>query len=136
MATGGKRLDPAEVMVYLNVLDRFETPAYERSWRFFRETAEQCPDYASFRERCPLWSEPYSEIDRVLCTYETAAVLIRHGGLNEDLFFEQIPRVIDVWEAAAPWVEGLRIDYRATLFRSVEWLAERMAEWEQRPMAL
>ena len=120
-------------MVYLNVLDRFETPAYERAWRFFRETADECPDYESFRGRCPLWSEAYGEIDRVLCTYETAAVLIRHCGLNEDLFFEQIPRVVDVWAAAAPWVEGLRKDYRSGLFRSVEWLATRMEDWEHGP---
>ena len=126
-----RRLDPADMMVYLNVLDRFETPAYERAWRFFRQVAGECPDYESFRARCPLWSEPYSDVDRVLCTYETAAILIRHGGLNEDLFFEQIPRVIDVWDAAAPWVEGLRKDYRAGLFRSVEWLAARMTEWER-----
>ena len=78
-----------------------------------RQVAGECPDYESFRARCPLWSEPYSDVDRVLCTYETAAILIRHGGLNEDLFFEQIPRVIDVWDAAAPWVEGLRKDHRA-----------------------
>ena len=132
-ASEQRRLNPAEVTVYLNVLDRFETPAYERAWRFFRETAEQCHDYDSFRSRCPLWSEPYGEIDRVLCTYETAALLIRHAGLDEDLFFEQIPRVIDVWAAAAPWVEGLRRDYRAGLFRAVEWLAQRMAEWERDP---
>ncbi len=71
------------------------------------------------------------QTDRVLCTYETGALLIKHGGLNEDLFFEQIPRVIDVWNAAAPWVEGLRRDYRADLFGSVEWLASRMQGWEQ-----
>ena len=130
-----RRVSPDEVMVYLGVLDRFETPAYERAWRFFGELAEGCPDYDSFRERCPLWSEPYAQFDRVLCTYETAAVLIRHGGLNEDLFFEQIPRVIDVWAAAAPWVQGLRRDYRAGLFRSVEWLAARMKQWEQEPRA-
>jgi hypothetical protein len=55
-ASGGRALDPAEVMVYLNVLDRFETPAYERAWRFFRETTDKCPDYESFQARCPLWS--------------------------------------------------------------------------------
>ncbi len=63
-------------------------------------------------------------------------MLIRHGGLSEDLFFEQIPRVVDVWAAAAPWVQGLRQDYRAGLFRSVEWLAARMKQWEQEPAAL
>jgi hypothetical protein len=56
-------------MVYLNVLDRFETPAYERAWRYFRQTA--------------------------------------------------------------PWMAGLRNDYRAGLFRSVEWLAARMQQWER-----
>jgi len=39
--------------------------------------------------------------------------------------------VIDVWDAAAPWVEGLRKDHRAGLFRSVDWLAARMTEWER-----
>jgi hypothetical protein len=128
-----RRVAPDEVMVYVRVLDRFETPAYERAWRFFRELAGACPDYESFRARCPLWSEPYAQFDRVLCTYETAAVLIRHGGLHEGLFFEQIPRVVDVWAAAAPWVQGLRQDCRAGLFRSVEWLAARMERWEREP---
>jgi hypothetical protein len=35
----------------------------------------------------------------------------------------------DVAAAAAPWMQGLRQDYRAGLFRSVESLAARMKQW-------
>jgi 2-polyprenyl-3-methyl-5-hydroxy-6-metoxy-1,4-benzoquinol methylase len=122
---------PDEVMAYLKVLERFETPAYASAWRFFQQLGAQCPDYETFKTQCPLWSEPYSQFDLVMCSYETAAILLKHQALNEDLFFEQLPRVIDVWHTAEPWVRGLRHDYRAGLFASVEQMAVRMEQWER-----
>jgi len=122
---------PDEVMVYLKVLERFETPAYASAWRFFRQLSAQCPDYETFKIQCPLWSEPYAQFDLVMCSYETAAILLKHQALNEDLVFEQLPRVIDVWQTSEPWVRGLRHDYRAGLFASVEQMAVRMEQWER-----
>jgi len=124
------RTTSEEALVFLNVLDRFETPQYAKSWEFFKSVAEDCPDWESFHARCPLASDAYTEIDRVLCLYETSASLIRRGALNEDLFFDVIPPASWVWKHAEPWVRGLHEIYHPRVFEIVGWLAAREEEWK------
>jgi hypothetical protein len=126
-----------DVMIFLKVLERFESPEYERAMRQFQKLAAECPDFTTFRMRAPRGSEAFSDFDRVLCAYEVAGSLIKHNALNEDLFFDILPSVIRIWQSAQPWVNGLRKESgdQAT-FENVEWLAERMEEWRSQQQVM
>ena len=124
------RPKPDDVMVFLRVLERFETPQYEQAYREFLQLAQDCPDYDSLKVRAPQGSAAYADIvDRVLCAYELAAVLIKRGALNEDLFFDIMTPASNIWQKAEAWIRGLQHEFNPHTFANVEWLAARETEW-------
>ena len=122
------RLSAEEALVFLRVMERFDSPEFERAWRVFCNLAASCPDYQSFQVNCPPHSDELAEVERVLRTYDVAGVLVKQGGLNRESLFEVAPSASEVWSKAEPWVTGMRTE-NSRAHQSLEWLAGQYDAW-------
>jgi hypothetical protein len=122
------RVSVDDSLVFLELMSRFDEPEFPRAWRVFQHMAESCPDYQSFQINCPPHGDELTDVERVLRIYDIAGALVKHGGLNQELFFEVAPSASDVWRKAEPWVTGMRTE-SSRAYQDVEWLAAQHDAW-------
>ena len=92
------------------------------SWVFGRQFPA---DYPAFEANCPVGSEGYSAVHKVLGFYENVGLFLEHGVIDAPFLFDWLDAV-SVWDRVGPVALGLRRQAGIpALWRSFERLAER-----------
>jgi hypothetical protein len=130
MVSDNAKIPADDVMVFLKMMEKFETPLFDQSWRTFQKLSKECPDFFGWRQRCRDGSVAFGEFDRVASLYEIAGILVKRGALNEDLWFDAAPSSLGVWQKMAAWVRGYQNETANPLaYKNVEWLGLRHEQW-------
>ncbi len=119
-------------MLLMEYYKLWDTPLDGEAWSLFRELSEDgtFEDFDRFSQRVPRASRDYVLFDRVCCSFEQAGVLMKHGLLHPDLYFDAWASPSAAWEKARVAIEGLREQSgNHHVFENFEWLARRSAEW-------
>lgn len=110
----------------------WDTPLDGEAWAFFRRAREDgtFDSFEAFAERVPSGSHEFVLFDRVLCGFEQAGVLMKHGLMHPDLYFDAWASPASAWHAVETVVRGLRRRRgNAHVYANLEWLGRRAAEW-------
>lgn len=111
----------------------WDTPLDGEAWTFFRRAREDgtFESFETFAERVPSASHEFVLFDRVLCAFEQAGVLMKHGLMHPDLYFDAWASPATAWKVVEQVVRGLRGSRgNAQLYTNLEWLARRADEWQ------
>ena len=124
---------PEQGMLLMEYFKLWDTPLDNEAWMFFRKCAADgvFESYERFSSSVDLASHEYVLFDRVLCAYEQAATLMKHGLMHPSLFFETWPDASRVWASVEPVVRGIRENRSSDAYTGLEWLARRRAEWAE-----
>jgi hypothetical protein len=85
-------------------------------------------DYKEFKSRYPVGSPEYGHVIDVLSTFETAGVLVSHGLLNENLYFDASGLGF-VWDKIGRVIPEWQKETSPALWENAVWLAERQKQW-------
>lgn len=120
-------------LLFMEYYKLWDTPFDNEAWNTFRRlsAAGAFADYQVFRDAVPRGDDQMGHVDRVLCAFEQAAVLMKHDLLHPDLYFESWADPVIVWTRVAPVVEGMRHDGSTEAYKGLEWLAERCRDWRR-----
>lgn len=119
-------------MLFMEYYRLWDTPLDGEAWTFFRKLRADgaLDDVALFEERVPRASHEYVLFDRVCCSFEQAGVLLKHGLLHPDLYFDAWASPTSAWERASVVIEALRKESGSDqLYKNFEWLAKKGEEW-------
>ena len=122
----------ADAMLLMEYYKLWDTPLDGEAWTFFRGLQSEgvLEDFDRFSERVPRSSHEYVLFDRVCCSFEQAGVLMKHGLMHPDLYFDAWANPTSTWERARIPIEGLRDQLgNDALYANFEWLARRAEEW-------
>ena len=72
-------------------------------WRVFQEE-----NFMAFRSKYPQGSRGAQLFERFTSRFEQAGVLVEHGFLSEDLYFERYGSLQVEWAKCEPIISGLR----------------------------
>jgi len=119
----------AELILQLVGLLQSAEQADARRW-FFKEF--KAKDFAEFNKNYPKSSDERQKVSTVLGFFETAGVLVWHGLLNADLFFDLSFGLELVYQKVAPIIPGWQKQAKApALWENVQWLAEGAETWNK-----
>ena len=118
-------------MLLMEYFKLWDTPLDGEAWTFFRKCSAEgvFESYERFAATVDKASRDYVLFDRVLCAYEQAATLMKHGLMHPSLFFETWPDATRVWERVELVVRGIRENGSSGAYTGLEWLAARRQEW-------
>jgi hypothetical protein len=97
----------------------------------FVTTEFSAKDYAEFAEKYPHGSKESQQVGTVLGFFETAGVLVSHGLLNEDIFFDLSFGLDPVWEKLGPILPGWQKATMPALWENAIWLHRRYVAWRK-----
>lgn len=86
-------------------------------------------DYEEFKTKYPEGSVEYAHVTTLLGFFETVGVLVTHGLLNEDLFFDLNFGLTPLWNKLGPIVSGWQKATSPALWENAVWLAKRNETW-------
>jgi hypothetical protein len=92
--------------------------------------AKNYKDYKEFKAKYPEGSQEHTNLSRVLSSFEVEGVLVSHGLLNENLYFDT-SGIGFVWDRLAPVVASWRKEVSPMLWENAVWLAERQKKWSK-----
>ena len=121
-----------DALLLMEYYKLWDTPLDGDAWAFFRRAREDgtFESFEAFSGRVPSGSSEFVLFDRVLCAFEQAGVLMRHGLMHPDLYFEAWASPASAWNVVEEVVRGLRKSRKnAHLYANLEWLARRAADW-------
>lgn len=124
----------ADAMLFMEYYKIWDTPADIDAWSLLRRLKAEgaLEHYQTFRSRVPAGSREDGLIDRLCRAFEQAGVLMRHGLLHPDLYFDSWADPTSTWTRLEPVVMGLRQESAAPdLFRNFEWLAAQAIGWRE-----
>lgn len=106
----------------------YDFEATEWFWgRFHENTIEE------FSNKYAHGSREYQYFERFTSKFELAGLLVEHGFLSADLFFERYGSLQAEWEKCKPIIYGLRKKWNEQRHReNFELLAERGKKWQER----
>jgi hypothetical protein len=117
--------DDAEIL--LMMMESFRDPRTEEAFRWLMREFK-AKDYKEFKAKYPPQSDEYRNIGRILGQFEMAGVLVSHGLLNEDLYFD-VSAIGFIWPMLEKIVPGMRKEAGPALWENAVWLAERQKQW-------
>lgn len=119
-------------MLLMEYFKLWDTPLDGEAWTFFRKCSAEgvFESYEKFSGSVDETGHDYVLFDRVLCAYEQAATLMKHGLMHPALFFETWPDPARVWDRVEAVVRGIREHGSADAYAGLEWLAARRREWD------
>lgn len=84
------------------------------------------------KTKYPRGSAELRYMQRVYLFCETLGALMRRGLVNEDLVFAVVGEIpLNAWETMMPWIADCRAELGADFYANVEWLANRLFEWQR-----
>ena len=93
-----------DVETLLMLIQTFNTHQYPDLLKWFIR-GFSAKDYADFKTKYPQGGTEWGHLEDVLGYYEFAGVLVSHGLLNENLFFDAI-NIDVIWNKIGPVVPG------------------------------
>ena len=119
--------EDAKLIIHLYELRRDPRMREARDWfvgNFHAETLEE------MNALCPMGSEPHASYRMVTSYWEMAASFVNHGALHRDLFFENNPELLLVWERIRTVVPLFRqANSNPKALANFERLADEFVEW-------
>lgn len=122
----------ADAMLFMEYYKLWDTPADGEAWTLFRSLRDEgtLDDFARFRARVSPDSHEYVLFDRVCCSFEQAGVLMKHGLMHPDLYFDAWASPTATWSHAKTVINGLRDEMAAPeIYTNFEWLARTGHAW-------
>lgn len=123
-----------QTIACLHFFNRWETPLDNDAHQAFLRLREAAPDFETFQKLAPPGSRDRGLFERHLASFEDAGRLIRAAEMREDLFFDSWYELPRAWDAAQPYVLGMRAEQAdPRRYEQFEWLAGRAAQfWQER----
>jgi hypothetical protein len=119
-----------DAMIFFEYYKLWNTPLDTEAYEFFAKVSDQPNDFETVHRAAPRGSREASYLERILCSFEQAGVLMKNGLMHPDLFFDAWSSAARTWKRLGPYVVGLREQGKAPrLFENVELLAKREEEW-------
>jgi hypothetical protein len=106
------------------------TPENNQAMEWFMKEFKAPKNYKKFVAKYPVGSQGFDNVSRVLAGLETAGVLVSHGLLNENLYFD-VSGIEFIWPTLAPIIPGAQKESGPTLWENAVWLAERQKWWKK-----
>src|SRR5215472_3742495 len=91
----------------LELLEILGTPRFQEAYAWVMRDYSAA-NYDEFKQKYPEGTTEYNYVTRILGFYEIVAVLITHGLLNEDLFFDANFGLAQVWTKLGPIIPKWR----------------------------
>jgi hypothetical protein len=126
--------EDARLLVEMVKLTQDEKFAKARSWYFANLPEDPPMKLEEFENKFPEGSEGNEAFSLVSSHFETAGVLVKHGVLNEDLYFDRY-FVEPYWDRAKVIVREQRGKWHPAIAENFEWLARRAGTWRRKQAA-
>jgi hypothetical protein len=125
-----KRPTRADAELLLQLFEGLSSPqqAESRAW-FLKEFSAK--DYQEFKSKYPVGGKEWMSVGSVLGPLELAGVLISHGLLNENLYFDATG-VEFIWDKIGHIIPEWQKEAGPTLWENAVWLAERQKLWKKK----
>jgi len=124
-----KKATVQDAEVLLKLLDTLNTPQMQESMTWFGKKFS-AKDYKEFKSKYPMGSEGNMHVSQVLGSLELAGVLISHGLLNENLYFD-MSGIEFIWSQLGKIIPGWQKEAGPTLWENAVWLAARQKKWKK-----
>ena len=120
-----------DAQLLLKLVEFVNSDYYRKAWRWVVNdfSAEK---YEDFVRKYPKGSEEYQRVGNVLGFFETAGVLVSHGLLHEDLFFDLSFGMDLVWPKISPIIPGWQKEAGLALWENAIWLVDRYQAWQKK----
>jgi hypothetical protein len=122
----------ADAQLLMTYYQLWDTPVDAEAWTLLRRLRSEgaLESLEKFDARVAPGSREFALFDRVLCAFEQAGVLMKHGLMNPDLYFEAWASPVTVWGSVEAVVRGMRARQgEDRLFANLEWLSARAENW-------
>ena len=125
--------DDAELL--LKLVEISHSPVMEAAFTWLRcdmaVKHEKLKKFEDYEKEYPPGSDGAKHAMAVESFWETAGVLVKHGLIHEDLFFDRF-FVETYWDLLGRWVLGQReTSSEPRLAENFEWLSRKEAEWRK-----
>lgn len=113
-------------MVLLELWRSFPKDSYKWLLKEFHAS-----DYDEFIKKYPPGSDGYDQVARLREFFETAGVMVTHGLLDENLFFDISYHLTPVWEKLGPVILDWQRKVNPVIEENMTWLARRYEWWQK-----
>ncbi|MDA4137454.1 MAG: hypothetical protein OK449_10720 [Thaumarchaeota archaeon] len=124
-----KKATTKDAEILLKLYDMLSTPQMQESMTWFAKEFS-AKDYKEFKSKYPIGSDALMHVGRVLGSFEMAGVLISHGVLNENLYFDSSGLQF-IWQKVEKIIPGWQKEAGPALWENAVWLAERQKQWQK-----
>lgn len=130
MPGAGVSQQPCDDVATLLKLYEMATTPQMREAQSWMLTAFRAPDYDTFQASYPIGSVEWRRFADVCGIMELFGVLIKHGKVDEDLFFDLFGGIDLLWETVAGAIPGMRRAIDPHLYENFEMLYRRLKTWQ------
>lgn len=116
-----------DAKIFLKLMESFRDSQAQEAMRWFMRDLGVM-EYAEFKQKYPHDSDGMRHVGRILGEFETAGVLVSHGILNENLYFDA-SGIGFVWPKLEKIVAGMQKEMGPALWENAAWLASRQKQW-------
>jgi len=116
-------------MLLLEFLESQNTPENREAFVWFAKDFK-AKTYKEYKTKYPENSPGFNSMNQILSGFETAGVLVSHGLLNENLYFD-VSGIGFLWPRLEPIVLGAQKEADPSLWENVIWLANRQKWWKK-----
>lgn len=124
----------ARLLLEIVKLTQDEAFLKARAWWFANLPEDPPMKLEEFDNKFPGGSEGSEMFEFIASHFETAGVLMKHGLLNEDLYFDRY-FVEPYWDRAKAIVKARRERWHPAVAENFAWLARRAEAWRRKQTA-
>jgi hypothetical protein len=124
-----KKPTKEDAEILLMMIQTYNTPRYAESLKWYIKDFS-AKDYAEFKAKYPAGSTGWGHLEDVLGFYEFSGVLVSHGLLNENLFFDTI-NIEVIWSKIRHIIPAWQEEAGPAQFENFAWLAKRYRNWKK-----
>lgn len=125
---GGPGAEDAKLILKLVELSQSEIQRDASRWLLGEFSAK---DYAEFAQKYPPGTQEFQHVTTRLGFFETVGVLVSHGLLSEDVFFDLSFGFDPTWERLGPILPGWQKATTPALWENAIWLHKRYLAWQK-----
>lgn len=119
-----------DAMVLLRLTELAQSEFQREAYRWLQSDFA-ASNYDEFMKKYPRGSRENGMVSSLLGFFETSGVLMSHGLLNEDLFFDLSFGIDPVWDKLGPIVSGFQKEFGPALWENAVWLYNRYRDWQK-----
>ena len=125
-----KKPTTEDAKILLMLFESNDTPQMREAMNW-ASSLHAVKSYQEFKSKFPEGSEGARHVGVILGSFELAGVLVSHGLLNENLYFD-MSGIEFMWPKFEKIVAGMRKEMGPALFENAVWLAERQKKWKRK----